>query len=121
MPHEIRTVAIVGCGVIGMGWATLFLSQGLKVIVSDPAKGAKEALERYLDQARPFFEGHGDFEQLASNYEFVSDIATRLVEADFVQEVNLVLYRSIPRRTGAADFALTCRMDQNVKSSRESL
>ncbi|GKZ38607.1 hypothetical protein AbraIFM66950_010916 [Aspergillus brasiliensis] len=86
MSQEIRTVAIVGCGVIGMGWATLFLSKGLKVIVSDPAEGAKDALERYLNQARPFFEAYGDFEQLATNYEFVSDLVPRLSEADFVQE-----------------------------------
>lgn len=85
----MRTVAIVGCGMIGMGWATLFLSRGLKVIVSDPAEGAKDALERYLDQARPFFEGRGNFEQLATNYEFVRDIVPRLAEADFVQEVQL--------------------------------
>ncbi|RJE23427.1 3-hydroxyacyl-CoA dehydrogenase protein-domain protein [Aspergillus sclerotialis] len=86
MPQETRTVAIVGCGVIGMGWATLFLSRGLKVILSDPAEGGKDALERYLDQARPFFEEHGNFEQVATNYEFVSDIVPRLPEAEFVQE-----------------------------------
>ncbi|KAB8209216.1 hypothetical protein BDV34DRAFT_210208 [Aspergillus parasiticus] len=86
MPQQIRTVAIVGCGVIGMSWATLCLSRGLKVIVSDPATGAKEALQRYLDQARPFLEAQGNFEELATNYEFVSDIVPRLAEADFVQE-----------------------------------
>ncbi|KAI9039899.1 uncharacterized protein KD926_009000 [Aspergillus affinis] len=86
MPQEIRTVAIVGCGVIGMGWATLFLSRGLKVIVSDPVEGANDALERHLQQARPFFEEHGNFDLLATNYEFVSDIVPRLAEADFVQE-----------------------------------
>jgi 3-hydroxyacyl-CoA dehydrogenase len=89
MPQEIRTVAIVGCGVIGMGWAVLFLSRGLKVIISDPAEGAKDAFKRYLDQARPFFESRGNFEQLATNYEFVHDIVPRLAEVDFVQEVDL--------------------------------
>lgn len=93
MPQEIRTVAVVGCGIIGMGWTVLFLSRGLKVIISDPAKGAKDALKRYLDQARPFFEGHGHFEQLATNYEFVRDIVPRLAEADFVQEVNFVFHK----------------------------
>ncbi|KAB8225845.1 hypothetical protein BDV33DRAFT_187171 [Aspergillus novoparasiticus] len=86
MPQQIRTVAIVGCGMIGMSWATLCLSRGLKVIVSDPATGAKEALQRYLDQARPFLEAQGNSEELATNYEFVSDIVPRLAEADFVQE-----------------------------------
>ncbi|GKU11816.1 unnamed protein product, partial [Fusarium langsethiae] len=86
MTQEIRTVAIVGCGVIGMGWAVLFMSRGLKVIISDPAEGAHESLKRYLEQARSFFEARGDFDKLASNYEFVSDIVPRLREVDFVQE-----------------------------------
>ncbi|KAH6951954.1 hypothetical protein DER45DRAFT_511405 [Fusarium avenaceum] len=86
MAQEIQTVAIVGCGVIGMGWAVLFMSQGLKVIISDPAEGAEESLKRYLEQARSFLEEHGSFDQLASNYEFVSDILPRLPEVDFVQE-----------------------------------
>ncbi|KAH8651264.1 3-hydroxyacyl-CoA dehyrogenase [Xylariales sp. PMI_506] len=86
MPQEISTVAIVGCGVIGMGWAVLFLSRGLKVIISDPAEGAEDALKRYLEQARPFFERLGIFEELATNYEFVRDIVPKLPEADFVQE-----------------------------------
>lgn len=89
MAQEIQTVAIVGCGVIGMGWAVLFMSQGLKVIISDPAEGAEESLKRYLEQARSFLEEHGSFDQLASNYEFVSDILPRLPEVDFVQEVSL--------------------------------
>lgn len=89
MSNEIRTVAVVGCGVIGMGWAALFLSRGFKVIISDPAEGAEEGLQRYLELAKPFLEEHGDFKQLVANYEFVRDIAPRLAEADFVQEVSL--------------------------------
>lgn len=89
MPQEIRTVAIVGRRVIGMGWTALFLLRGLKVIVSDPVEGVKGALERCLDQASPFFEERGNFEQLVTNYEFLNDIVPRLAEVDFVQEVNL--------------------------------
>ncbi|CAF3498404.1 unnamed protein product [Fusarium graminearum] len=86
MANEVRTVAIIGCGVIGMGWAVLFMSFGLKVIISDPADGAHESLKRYLEQARSFFEERGDFNKLSPNYEFVVDILTRLPEVDFVQE-----------------------------------
>lgn len=87
MANEVRTVAIVGCGVIGMGWAVLFMSCGLKVIISDPADGAHESLKRYLEQARSFFEERGNFDKLSSNYEFVDDILPLLPEVDFVQEV----------------------------------
>ncbi|WXC54126.1 hypothetical protein SNK03_000131 [Fusarium graminearum] len=86
MANEVRTVAIVGCGVIGMGWAVLFMSCSLKVIISDPADGAHESLKRYLEQARSFFEERGNFDKLSSNYEFVVDILPRLPEVDFVQE-----------------------------------
>jgi 3-hydroxyacyl-CoA dehydrogenase len=87
MTQDICTVAVVGCGVIGMGWTALFLSKGLRVIVSDPADGAEQFLKQYLDHAKPFFEEHGVSEQLTSNYEFVRDIVPRLTEVDFVQEV----------------------------------
>jgi 3-hydroxyacyl-CoA dehydrogenase len=89
MAHEIRTVAIVGCGVIGMGWAVLFLSRGLKVIISDPMEGAENALKAYFEQSRSYLEGFGDYDKLISNYEFVHDIVPRLAEADFIQEVNM--------------------------------
>ena len=90
MAQEIRTVAIVGCGVIGMGWAVLFLSMGLKVIISDPAEGAEDALKGYFEQSRSYMEGYGDYDKLISNYEFVHDIVPRLGEADFIQEVNIL-------------------------------
>ncbi|KAJ1334945.1 carnitine 3-dehydrogenase [Microdochium nivale] len=84
--QSVKTVAVVGCGVIGMGWATLFLAHGLKVIVSDPADGAEDAFKRYLEQARTFISEFGDFSHITSNYEFVRDIVPRLGEVDFVQE-----------------------------------
>ena len=37
-------VAVVGTGVIGGGWAALFLARGLDVVASDPAPGAEERL-----------------------------------------------------------------------------
>lgn len=123
MPQEIRTVAIVGCGVIGMGWAVLFLSRGLKVIISDPAEGARDALKQYLDQAKPFFEGCGNFEQLATNYEFVCDIVPRLAEVDYVQEVNLsstdVSENVYTIRNRAVNLTISYRTDQNAQSSRQ--
>lgn len=89
MTQDIRTVAIVGCGVIGMGWATLFLSRGLKVIISDPAENAENVLKGYFEQSKSYLEGFGDYDELVSNYEFVNDITPRLAEADFIQEVNI--------------------------------
>ena len=41
MANSLDTVAIVGCGVIGAGWATHFLAQGYTVIATDPGDGAE--------------------------------------------------------------------------------
>ena len=87
MPQDIRTVAVIGSGVIGMGWAFLFLSQGLKVIISDPAEGAEERFKRFIHDSWPPNEGAEDQKQFLDRYEFVEDVTPRLAEADFVQEV----------------------------------
>ncbi|KAG9846701.1 hypothetical protein KCU98_g6234, partial [Aureobasidium melanogenum] len=83
---EIRTVIVVGCGVIGMGWATLFLAHGLRVIITDPAEGAEERFEQCLKNALPLIAAREELDALAKNYQFVKDVLPILVEADFVQE-----------------------------------
>lgn len=89
MDGEIKTVAVVGTGVIGASWAALFLSKGLKVILADPAPGAKEKFVEFLADAWPALEkiglGAGASKE---DFEFVDDIFPRLSEADFVQEVS---------------------------------
>lgn len=87
MSQNIRTVVVIGCGVIGMSWAVLFLSQGLEVIITDPAVDAEEQFEQYLSDAWPSVAAT-DYPELAQNYEFVEDVVPRLAEADFVQEVS---------------------------------
>lgn len=87
----IRTVAVIGCGVIGMSWASLFLSKGLKVIISDPVEGVEGRFKQYLSDAWPSLQQLGSLdERNIANYEFVTDMASRLPEADFIQEVSLV-------------------------------
>lgn len=118
--QSVKTVAVVGCGVIGMGWATLFLAHGLKVIVSDPADGAEDAFKRYLEQARTFISEFGDFSHITSNYEFVRDIVPRLGEVDFVQEVRRS--RCLPQSGGPARKRLDIRgspADLSSKCSAE--
>lgn len=87
MSQEIRTVVVIGCGVIGMSWTVLFLSRGLKVIITDPAEDAQARFEQYLSDAWPSISA-GFSKKCANNYEIVEDIIPRLVEADFVQEVS---------------------------------
>ena len=43
-PNKVTEVAIVGTGLIGAGWAALFLARGLKVHAIDPAQNAEVRL-----------------------------------------------------------------------------
>jgi len=43
-PH-IDRVAVVGCGLIGSGWASGFLAKGLEVTCTDPARSAEARLK----------------------------------------------------------------------------
>jgi 3-hydroxyacyl-CoA dehydrogenase len=89
MPQQIRTVAVVGCGVIGSSWACLFLSKGLKVIIYDPAAGAEESFKRYLQDAWPALQTSGALVDISTeNYEFIQSVGSSLLEVDFVQEVS---------------------------------
>ncbi|MEU9578054.1 3-hydroxyacyl-CoA dehydrogenase NAD-binding domain-containing protein [Streptomyces chilikensis] len=46
-------VAVAGAGVIGAGWAALFLARGLDVLAHDPAPGAERRLRESVRQAWP--------------------------------------------------------------------
>ncbi|RFU76003.1 3-hydroxyacyl- dehyrogenase [Trichoderma arundinaceum] len=89
MPHpqEIRTVGVIGTGVIGLSWITLFLSKGLRVIVSDPAPNAVDQLRSYIAKQWPVMEKLG-LEKGASqtSFEFVDEIFDHLDKIDFIQE-----------------------------------
>ena len=41
---KVSKVALVGTGVIGASWATLFLAKGLDVVATDPAPNAEALL-----------------------------------------------------------------------------
>jgi carnitine 3-dehydrogenase len=73
----IKTVAVVGTGVIGASWAALFLSHGLDVVATDPAPGAEERLR--ADVAATGLAARG-------RLSFVDDVAAAVAGADFVQE-----------------------------------
>lgn len=87
--NTIHKVAVVGTGVIGSSWTTLFLAKGYKVVVSDPAPSAAEKLARYIESEWPRIEQIGLAEGASpNNYEFVEDITYHLHDVDFVQEVS---------------------------------
>jgi 3-hydroxyacyl-CoA dehydrogenase len=85
----IKTVGVVGTGVIGASWTALFLAHGLRVLVADPGPGAKEKLASHLKSMWPALQQMG-ISQGASldNYEFVgASLGKNYSKVDFVQEV----------------------------------
>jgi carnitine 3-dehydrogenase len=58
-PADVRTVGVIGTGVIGGGWAAKFLAQGYDVVAWDPAPDAAERLARLHDIAWPSLERLG--------------------------------------------------------------
>lgn len=88
---KITKVAVVGTGVIGRSWTTLFLAKGHKVIVADPAPNAQSLLSEYIQQAWPRMERIGlSANADANNFEFVDDLtrSEHIHDIDFVQEVS---------------------------------
>ncbi len=88
----INQVAVLGAGVIGASWTSLFLAAGLKVNVYDPADNVEQSVRDYVKRAWPTLEAlnltsQGDQDRLS----FFGDPAKAVVGAQFVQE-------SVPER-----------------------
>ncbi len=85
----IRTIGVIGTGVIGSSWTALFLSKGLRVIVSDPAPGAETKLRDYLHKnCSSVPAARSSVEACLQNYKFVKDIGPHLGDVDLIQEVH---------------------------------
>ena len=83
----IRTVAVVGTGVIGASWVAQFLAAGLDVVATDPQPGAAERLRAAVAEHWPVLERIGlaagaSIERVT----FVAGAAAAVEHADFVQE-----------------------------------
>lgn len=84
---EISTVAIVGTGVIGAGWAARCLARGLNVIATDPGPDAEQKLRNAINVAWPAVSRLS----MAPGAEpgtltFTTDLAQAVATADFIQE-----------------------------------
>jgi 3-hydroxyacyl-CoA dehydrogenase len=83
----IRGVAIIGTGVIGASWTTLYLAKGLEVVATDIAPNAEAALKRFVDAAWPALKRLGLAPGASlSKLSFTPKIEAAVVGADLVQE-----------------------------------
>ncbi len=85
--RNVKTVGLVGGGVIGGGWAARALANGLDVVAYDPADGAEEILRGKVANAWPALEQVG----LAPGADqgrltMAGSIGALAEAADFIQE-----------------------------------
>lgn len=83
---EFKTVGVVGGGLIGMSWASLFLAQGCDVIVIDPDPDAADRLKAFLPTAWANLTALGLTSSDTAPTPTVTDDIAALRHVDFVQE-----------------------------------
>ncbi len=86
-PADARTVGIIGTGVIGGGWAALFLARGFDVVAWDPSPDAPAKCARLLDVAWPALERLGLAEGASRDrLRFAATLEEAAEAADVIQE-----------------------------------
>ncbi|WP_020494841.1 3-hydroxyacyl-CoA dehydrogenase NAD-binding domain-containing protein [Sciscionella marina] len=86
-PQQARTIACIGAGVIGGGWAAHFLAKGFDVLAWDPGEGAEERLRLLVQRAWPALTELGLAQGASQDrLRFTATLAEAVEGADFVQE-----------------------------------
>lgn len=84
--QELQRVAVIGGGLIGMSWASLFLAHGKDVVVVDPCPQAQERLRGFVAEAWPQLQALGlTVGTEVRQASFTTDLHT-LTAIDYVQE-----------------------------------
>ena len=105
---EFKTVGIVGGGLIGMSWASLFLARGCEVIVVDPNPDARNQLQDFLPKAWDNLTALGLTGADMAPQPTVTDDYLALRHVDFIQENG-------PEQL-AAKLAIIAQLEQVIRS-----
>src|SRR5580692_8237073 len=85
--RPIRRIAIVGTGVIGASWTSLFLAKGLQVVATDIAPNAEASLRKFVEAAWPALNRLGlSPEASPSNLQFIAELPKAVTAVVLVQE-----------------------------------
>ena len=84
----IRRIAIIGTGVIGASWTSLYLAKGLEVTATDVAPNAEAALRRFVEAAWPALKRLGLAPGASqSNLKFTAALAEAVKGADHLLSI----------------------------------
>jgi carnitine 3-dehydrogenase len=84
---NVKSVGIVGTGVIGASWAAFFLARGFDVRATDPAEGAEGKLRKLVADYWPTLQELGVSKNATPDrLKFDKDLKKILAGVDFVQE-----------------------------------
>jgi carnitine 3-dehydrogenase len=84
MEQSFKRVAVVGCGLMGASWASLFLAHGIDVQAHDPASNSEDRLRHFVGDALAQLRELGRTGQ--GQLRFTPDLSQALENVDFVQE-----------------------------------
>jgi 3-hydroxyacyl-CoA dehydrogenase len=83
----IRRIAIIGTGVIGASWTSLYLAKGLQVVATDIAPNAEAALRKFVEAAWPALKRLGLSPGASqANLKFTAALEQAVGGVDLVQE-----------------------------------
>lgn len=84
---QIQQTAVLGAGVIGASWTSLFLAAGMGVDIYDPMPNAKQRVRDYITNAWPTLEALGMTERGDPNaFCCHTSLASAVEDAQFIQE-----------------------------------
>lgn len=86
MADQIRTIGIVGTGLIGSGWASRCLAHGISVIAYDPAPTAHSNFASNIENAWKSLSKMGFDRTRAADWQFTDDMKELCGRSDLIQE-----------------------------------
>ena len=86
MTDEIRTIGIVGTGLIGSGWASRCLAHGISVIAYDPAPTAQSYFSGNIENAWKSLSKMGFDRTRSADWQFTDDLEELCSKSNFIQE-----------------------------------
>ncbi len=120
MSAQARTLAVIGTGVIGAGWAARALARGLDVVAWDPAPDWETRLRATVDNAWPAIVRLGlDPAARVDRLHCADSLAAACAAADFIQES--APERLETKRALLAEIDAATRPDVLIASSTSGL